>query len=111
MSFYVKLADCCRQRGIVCVVLVPPLYEDLDKFLRTSSARAGFEAWRRRLDAIFPTVVDLSFSSYGAAENFFKCDPAHFKPDAGVRLLNAEVIPVALRALQAKTNRLAAITR
>jgi hypothetical protein len=111
MSFYVKLADCLRQRGIPCVVLVPPLHEDLAKSVRGSSASAGFKAWRRRLDSIFPTVVDLSFSSYGAAENFFKCDSAHLKPDAGVQLLNAEVIPVALRMLQAKTNRLADVTR
>ena len=34
--------------------------------------------------------------------NFFKCDPAHFKPEVGVRMLNAEVVPVALRVLQEK---------
>ena len=111
MSFYVKLADCLRERGITCVVLIPPLQEEVANYLRASPARAGLQAWRRQLDTLFPNVVDLSFSPYGAADNFFKCDPAHFKPDAGVRLLNAEVIPVALRSLQEKTNGLATITR
>ena len=111
MSFYVKLADCLRRRDIVCVVLVPPLHEAIANYLRASSARAGLETWRRELGTIFPNIVDLSFSSYGAADNFFKCDPAHFKPETGVQLLNAEVIPVALRAFQEKTNQLAAMTR
>ena len=111
MSFYARLADCLRQRGIACVVLIPPLHEDVANYLRASPARAGLQAWRRQLDALFPNVVDLSFSAYGAAENFFKSDPVHFKPVVGARLLNGEVIPVALRALQERTNRLAAITR
>jgi hypothetical protein len=111
MSFYVKLADCLRQRGITCVVLVPPLHEDVAKYVQTSRARAGLETWRRQLGTIFPHVVDLSFSAYGAAENFFKCDPAHFKPEVGVKLLNTEVIPVALRARSEKTNPHAAMTR
>jgi hypothetical protein len=99
MTFYARLADCLRQRGAVCVVLVPPLHEELAKAL-TPAARAAFENWRRELETIFPTVVDLSVSPYGAAQNFFKCDPAHFKPEVGVQLLNAEVIPAALRAMQ-----------
>ena len=111
MSFYVKLADCLRRRGIACVVLIPPLQEEVANSVRASSTRAGLQAWRRQLDSLFPNVVDLSFSAYGAAENFFKCDPAHFKPEVGVRMLNAEVVTVALRALQEKTNRQAAITK
>ena len=111
MSFYVKLADCLRRQGITCVVLVPPLHEEVAKHVQASPARAGLQTWRRQLETLFPNVVDLSFSTYGAADNFFKCDPAHFKPEVGVRMLNAEVIPVALRALQAKTNRPPAIAR
>ncbi len=111
MSFYVKLADCLRQRGITCVVLIPPLHEEVANHVRASPARAGLQAWRRQLDDLFPNVVDLSFSTYGAADSFFKCDPAHFKPEVGVRMLNAEVIPVALRAVHEKANRLPAIAR
>jgi len=111
MSFYVRLADCLRQRGITCVVLVPPMHEAVARRVRASPVLAGLQAWRRQLQALFPNVVDLSFSSYGAAGNFFKCDPAHFKPEVGVRMLNAEVIPVALRAVKEKSKRLPAIAQ
>ena len=40
-------------------------------------------------------MVDLSVSAYSAPENFFKSDAVHFKPDAGARMMNEEVIPVA----------------
>jgi hypothetical protein len=99
MSYYARLADCLRQRGAVCVVLIPPLHEALARRL-DAPARAALQSWRKELESIFPTVVDLSFSPYGAAGNFFKCDPSHFKPEVGVRLLNAEVLPAARRALQ-----------
>lgn len=111
MSFYARLADCLRQRGITCVVLVPPLHEAVAQRVRASPVCVGLQAWRRQLDTLFPNVVDLSFSTYGAAGNFFKCDPAHFKPEVGVRMLNAEVIPVALRAVKEKSNRLPAIAQ
>jgi hypothetical protein len=111
VSFYAKLAECLNKRGITCVVLVPPLHEELARYVQASSVRPGLEAWCRQLKSLFPNVVDLSFSSYGSAGNFFKCDPAHFKPEVGVKLLNAEVIPVALHALKEKTNRLAVTTR
>ena len=87
------------------MVLIPPLHEEVANYLRASPARAGLQAWRQQLDTLFPNVVDLSFSGYGAAGNFFKCDPAHFKPEVGVRMLNAEVVPVALRVLQERTKR------
>jgi hypothetical protein len=102
MTFYSRIADCLRQRGITCVVVVPPLYEAVASRLRDASAVAKYQAWRSRLQEIFPLVVDLSVSSYCAEENFFKDDPVHFKPEAGVRLLNAEVIPVAERAMRKK---------
>jgi hypothetical protein len=102
MTFYRKIADCLRQRGITCVVVVPPLYEAVAGRLRDASAVAKYQAWRSRLQEIFPLVVDLSTSPYCAEENFFKDDPVHFKPEVGVRLLNAEVIPVAERAMRKK---------
>ncbi len=108
LSIYARLAECFRQRGVTCVVVVPPLHEEVGRYLKGSPAWPGLVTWRKELKALFPCVVDLSYSSYGAADNFFKCDPAHFKPEAGVRLLNAEVIPVALHVFQERTNRLVA---
>ena len=100
MTFYRKIAECLRQRGITCVVVVPPLYEPVASRLRDASAVAKYQAWRNQLKDIFPLVVDLSVSPYCAEGNFFKDDPVHFKPAVGVRMLNAEVIPVAERALR-----------
>jgi hypothetical protein len=102
MTFYTKIAECMRQRGITCVVVVPPLYEAVASRLRDGSAAANYQTWRNRLQGIFPLVVDLSVSPYCAEENFFKDDPVHFKPEAGVRMLNTEVIPVAERATRKK---------
>jgi hypothetical protein len=104
MTFYSKIAECLRQRGITCVAVIPPLYEGVAKRLRDPEAVARYEGWRSRLRAIFPNVVDLSVSPYCAEENFFQDDPVHFKPEVGVRLLNQEVIPVAERAQKATTD-------
>ncbi len=57
-------------------------------------------AWKRQLGTIFPHVIDLSFSSYDAATNFYRADPIHFKPDVGVRFMNADVLPFAIRILR-----------
>jgi hypothetical protein len=101
MTFYSKIADILRERGITCVVVVPPLYEAVAGRLRDPSTVAKYQGWRARLKAIFPLVVDLSVSpTYCAEANFFKDDPVHFKPEVGVRMLNAEVIPVAERAVR-----------
>jgi hypothetical protein len=100
MTFYSKIAECLRQRGITCVVVVPPLYEAVASHLRVPAAVAKYQTWRNQLQEIFPLMVDLSVSSYCAEENFFKDDPVHFKPEIGVRMLNTEVIPVAERAMR-----------
>jgi hypothetical protein len=104
MTFYSKIAECLRERGILCVVVVPPLYEGVAKRLRDPAAVARYEGWRNRLHTIFPLVVDLSVSPYCAEENYFKDDPVHFKPEVGVQILNEEVIPVAERAGKAATD-------
>jgi hypothetical protein len=98
MLFYAKIAECLRERGIACVVLVPPVHEAVANHIHASAALAGYQDWRRKLESIFPVVIDLSQSPYSAADNFFKSDPVHFKPEVGVRLLNAEVIPAAVQA-------------
>ena len=101
MTFYVRIAECLKRRGIPCVVVIPPLHQTVAEHIRAASMEPHFQRWRQDLDSIFPVVVDLSMSSYGAADNFFKSDPIHFKPDVGVQLLNTEVIPVALKTVQA----------
>jgi hypothetical protein len=64
---------------------------------QSGSTAAEVGAWKRQLNAIFPHIIDLSFSSYDAATNFYRADPMHFKPDLGVRFMNTDVLPFATR--------------
>jgi hypothetical protein len=95
MSFYVKISECLRQRAIPCVVVIPPTHEDVARSAQSGVTAAEVAAWKRQLRAIFPHVIDLSFGPYGAATNFYRSDPVHFKPDVGIRLMNQEVLPFA----------------
>jgi hypothetical protein len=100
VSFYVKISECLRQRGIPCVVVIPPTQEAVAQSAQSGSTAGEVAAWKRQLNTIFPHVLDLSFSSYDAATNFYRADPMHFKPDVGVRIMNAEVLPFAARILR-----------
>jgi hypothetical protein len=105
MSFLAKTANYLRQRGIACVVVINPLHEEVAKCFQDPKLRTAARAWLANLKSLFPNVVDLSFSRYGAAEGFFRSDPAHFKPEIAVRMLNTDVIPVALAALRRQPSR------
>ena len=95
MSLYVKISECLRQRGIPCVVVIPPTHEAVARLAQSGPAAEEVAAWKRQLGTIFSHVIDLSFSSYDAATNFYRADPIHFKPDVGVRFMNTEVLPFA----------------
>jgi hypothetical protein len=99
MSFFIKISECLRQRGIPCVVVIPPTQEAVARSAQSGSTAGEVAAWKRQLATIFPHVIDLSFSSYDAATNFYRADPIHFKPEVGVRIMNAEVLPYATRIL------------
>jgi hypothetical protein len=100
MSFFVKISECLRQRGILCVVVIPPTHEAVARAVQSGSTAKEAAAWKRQLGTIFPHVIDLSFSSYNAATNFYRTDPLHFRPDVGVRFMNTEVLPFATRILR-----------
>jgi hypothetical protein len=100
MSFYVKISECLRQRAIPCVVVIPPIHEAVAQAAQSGSAAKEVAAWKRQLRVIFPHVIDLSFSAYDSATNFYRSDPVHFKPDVGIRFMNQEVLPVATRLLR-----------
>ena len=102
MSFYTKISDGLKQRGIPCVVMIPPTHEAVMQSLRRGPAGDELAAWKSQLRTIFPHVIDLSFSTYSAATNFYRSDPIHFKPDVGVELMNKEVLPFAVQILQEK---------
>jgi len=100
LSFYRMISETLRERGILCVVVVPPLHEEISRHIEARHLQAARRAWLDEVRTLFPHVVDLSMSPYGSAENFYKADPGHFRPETGVRFINAEVVPVAERALR-----------
>ncbi len=102
LSYYRKIADCLRERGIACVVVIPPMHEELVRFIEPLPAMAQYACWKQEIRKIFPHLVDLSFSAYGAAGNYYRADPAHFKPDVGAQIVNTEIVPLAQQVL---TNR------
>ena len=75
MSFYVKISECLRQRGIPCVVVIPPTQEAVAQSVQSGSAAAEVAAWKRQLNTIFPHVIYLSFSSYDAATQLLSGRP------------------------------------
>jgi hypothetical protein len=101
MSFYVKISQCLRERGIPCVVMIPPTHEAVVRTVQDGPAAAEVVAWKQQLRTIFPNVIDLSYSSYDAATNFYRSDPVHFKPDCGVDFINTKVLPFANQVLMA----------
>ena len=100
MSFYRKISETLRERGIACVVVVPPMHESVMRHIEAKNLQGAYRAWLEEVKALFPNVVELSSSSYSSAASFYKSDPAHFRQDVGVRFMNEQVVPVALKALQ-----------
>jgi hypothetical protein len=100
MSFYRRISETLRERGIACVVVVPPMHEETIRHIEAMHLQDAYRAWLEQLRGLFPHVVDLSASSYGSAENFYRADPGHFKPETGIRLINEEVLPAAERAMR-----------
>jgi hypothetical protein len=103
MSFLVKISACLRERGIPCVVVIPPMHEAVAQALQAGPVAGEVLAWKRQLNTIFPQVIDLSVGAYNRATNFYRADPIHFKAGVGVRFMNAEVLPFATRMLRQKT--------
>lgn len=100
LSFYRKIAETLRERKIPCVVVVPPIHEEVMRHIEALHLQGESQAWLDELRAIFPNVVNLASSHYGAASNFHAIDPVHFKAEVGVRFMNEEVLPVAMKVLR-----------
>ena len=100
LSFYRKIAETLRERKIPCVVVVPPFHEEVVRHIEAMNLQGEIQAWLDELRTIFPNVVNLASSPYGAAANFYATDPVHYKPEVGVRFMNEEVLPVAMKAVR-----------
>ncbi len=99
LSFYRKIADLLRERNITCVVVMPPIHEAVFRHVGEMNLQGLYEAWVAEVTSIFPNVVNLTGSPYGAASNFYLRDPLHYKPETGVQFMNEVVVPYAQKVL------------
>jgi hypothetical protein len=99
LSYYRKIAETLRARKIPCVVVMPPMHEEVVRQIETLHLEKETKAWLDEVSAIFPNVVNLTSSRYSAAENFYAWDPVHYKSETGVRFMNEEVLPVVMKVL------------
>lgn len=100
MMFYRRIRALLQERGIACIVLVPPMHEEVAAYVNGIPARQQLDRWYGMLRATFENVVDLAVSTYSSRTNFYPADPLHFKPATGIQILNADVIPLALEMLR-----------
>ena len=88
-----RIAQTLRERRIRSVAFIPPIHEALSRHLLASTNYARYQLWKQELQVIFPELLDFSTGPWTRSENFFKNDPLHFKPQAGVDLINQEILP------------------
>ena len=93
MEPLMRIAQILRERRIPSVAFIPPIHEALSRHLLASTNYARYQLWKQELQAIFPGLLDFSTGPWTRASNFFKNDPVHFKPQAGVDLINQEILP------------------
>ena len=99
LSFYRKIGDMLRERKIACVVVMPPMHEQVIRHFDAVNLQGECQAWVDEIRAIFPNIVNLTSSIYGAAPGFYYRDPVHYKPEVGVRFMNEEVLPFAKKVV------------
>ena len=99
LTFYRKIADTLRERKIPCVVVMPPIHEEVMQHFASHDLQGAYQSWVDEVRAIFPNVVNLTSSPYGAASGFYFRDPVHYKPEVGVSFMNDEVLPLALKVV------------
>ncbi len=99
LTFYRKIADLLRERKIPCVVVMPPMHEEVVRYIESQNLHGEGKAWEEEVRAIFPNVVNLTTSPYNAAAGFYVRDPVHYHPEVGVRFMNDEVIPFAMKVV------------
>jgi hypothetical protein len=92
MQPFRRIAQTLAERNIASVVFIPPMHEAIVPYLLASTNRPYFEAWKTELRSIFPRLLDFSTGPWSKADNFFKADPVHFKPQVGADLINQEIL-------------------
>ena len=101
LTFFRKIADELRERKIPCVVVMPPMHEEVIRHFDAQNLQGACQAWVEEIRVIFPNIVNLTSSPYGAASGFYPRDPVHYRPEVGVHFMNEEVVPFAEKVVAA----------
>ncbi|MEO6786176.1 MAG: hypothetical protein ABI318_08585 [Chthoniobacteraceae bacterium] len=99
LTFFHRIADTLRERKIPCVVVMPPMHEAVIRNFEALHLEGECQAWVDEIRKIFPEIVNLTSSPYGAASGFYPRDPVHYKPEVGVSFMNEEVLPFAMKVV------------
>lgn len=92
MTYITRLAEHLRERGIYTVAVLAPMHEHSLELMAGTPAAEILPEWKARIQEIFPNNIDLIDSQYSAPEYFFPADPTHFTPEAGVEMINRQVL-------------------
>ena len=82
-----------QARGKPFLVYLPPVDSEEMTRIRRVGLGPAFDAWRASVHQVFPTVTDLTDSTYSDPKNFFRQDLVHPYPEVGARMIIAEVLP------------------
>lgn len=94
MTAITRLAEQLRGRGTWVVAVLAPMHEHSLELMEGTPAEQILPQWKARIQEIFPYTVDLIDSEYSKPAYFFPADPTHFTPEAGVLMINKEVLPI-----------------
>ncbi len=88
-----RMKEKLGQRGVQLQVFLHPESPLLREKLESPALREGYAAWKAEVLALFPDAVDLTGSQYAVAENYYRYDPIHYRPEVSTAFLNEVVLP------------------
>jgi len=100
MEYLRELKASLDAKGIPLVVFLHPESPILREHLASPELTDAYVAWRADVEAMFPDLIDLTESKYAKAENYYRYDPIHYRPEVSTAFLNEVVVPEIKRRLE-----------
>jgi len=89
-----------EEKGIPLVVFLHPESPILREHLASPELAGAYQTWRAEVETLFPDLIDLTDSKYAKAENYYRYDPIHYRPEVSTAFLNEVVVPEIHRRLK-----------
>jgi hypothetical protein len=88
LYYHKRLSELLKERNIPYIVFFHPMHENVIKRIRSLPHYDKILKWKEKVNDIFGgAVVDFSEKPFSATENFFYCDPVHYRPPIGAEIL------------------------